>query len=159
MDNISQETIRKLIDIIFLHPQRILGGEEEGRKLDNVHLVFIKLLSGTPMRGRGCVIDPLLIKLGFSEIDEEDDICNLTEKDLNQILEVLKRQDENIGTWNIIHDIPASDTIPQWRLSAEISPLRIQSGKIEKTNEENSRKILCLNIEGVGIFMGNPKNS
>lgn len=154
---ISDNTIRKMMNTIFLTPQKILGGEEGDRKLNSVHLVSIKLLSGTPTRGRGCRIDPVLIKIGFSDIDEDEDICNLKEEEILKIIENFKRFDNVIGSWTLIHDIPATEQRPQWRLSAEISPILLQSGKIEKTEEKNSRKILCIDIEGVGIFIGKPK--
>lgn len=156
---ISDITVRKILNLIFLEPQRVLGGTTEERKLDNVHLVSIKLLSGTPINGRGCKMDPILIKIGFSGIDDETDICNLTEEQIQIILESLKMFDELVGSWTLLHDIPVTEKTPQWRMASEVSPISIRTGKIEKTNDKNSRKILCIELEGVGIFMGKPKNS
>jgi hypothetical protein len=153
---ISDKTIKKIMDLLFLSPQRILGGEEGDRKLDTVHLVSIKLLSGTPVKGRGCKIDPILIKIGFSGIDEENDICEMKEDQIRKVLDNLKRFDEAIGSWTLVHDIPATKERPQWRMSAEVSPKFIRNGKIEETEEENSRKVFCFDLEGVGIFFGKP---
>ena len=154
---ISDKTIQKIMNLFFLEPQKILGGERGERKLDTVHLVSIKLLSGTPIKGRGCKLDPILIKIGFSGIDEEEDICELTEEQIFTILNNLKKFDSAIGSWTLIHDIPATKTRAQWRISSEISPIFLQNGKIEETEEENSRKIFCIDIEGVGIFIGKPQ--
>ena len=154
---ISDNTIRKIMNTLFLTPQKVLGGEDGDRKLESVHLVSIKLLSGTPTKGRGCKIDPVLIKIGFSDITDEEDICDLDEEEVRKIINNFKRFDGVIGAWTLIHDIPATEQRPQWRLSAEISPIFLQNGKIEKTEEKKSRKILCIDVEGVGIFIGKPK--
>jgi len=151
---ISDKTIRKIMNLLFLDPQKILGGEEGERKLDNVHLVSIKLLSGTPTKGRGCKLDPILIKIGFSGIDDDEDICDLTEEECSAIISNLKRFDEVIGSWTLVHDVPATTTIPQWRMSAEVSPIFLRNGKIQETEEKNSRKVFCVDLEGVGIFIG-----
>ena len=154
---ISDNTIRKIMNTLFLTPQKVLGGEDGDRKLESVHLVSIKLLSGTPTKGRGCKIDPVLIKIGFSDVNEEEDIYNLEEEEIQKIIENLKKFDNVIGSWTLIHDIPATEQRPQWRLSSEVAPIFLQNGKIEKTEEKNSRKIFCIDIEGVGIFIGKPQ--
>lgn len=144
------------MNLIFLDPQKILGEQEDDRKLDSVHLVSIKLLSGTPLQGRGCKLDPILIKIGFSGIDDDEDICNLNEEQSQIIIDNLKKFDDAIGSWTLVHDLPATKRRPQWRMSAEVSPLAIRSGKIEETEEKNSRKVFCIDLEGVGIFIGKP---
>jgi hypothetical protein len=154
---ISENTVKKIMNLLFLNPQEILGGKKEKRKLDFVHLVSIKMLSGTPIKGRGCKIDPILIKIGFSGIDEETDLCNLNEEEIRAIIESLKGYENIIGSWTLVHDIPATKQRPQWRLSAEFSPLFLRSGKIENTEEENPKKVFCVDIEGVGIFIGDPE--
>ena len=101
-------------------------------------------------------MDPILLKIGFSGIDG-DDICDLTQEQSKAVVDTLKRFDVAIGSWTLVHDIPANENRPQWRLSAEVCPLHIQNAKIEETEEENSRKVLCIDLEGVGIFIGKPK--
>jgi hypothetical protein len=159
---ITKENISKIMNLLFLSPQEILGGSKEKRKLDFVHLISIKLLSGTPLKGRGCKIDPILIKIGFSGIDD-DDICNLSEEEFEKILQNFKKFNNAIGAWTLVHDIPATEKRPQWRIAAEVSPQFLREAKIEKIEEiENKKikKIFCINLEGVGIFIGKPiKNS
>lgn len=152
---INDNMIFDFMNSVFINPQRSLGGLDGERKLDDVHLIFLKLLSGTPLKGRGTKLDPLLLKIGFTDITEE--LAELTEEELQEIVTHLKTFDGVIGSWTLIHDLPSNEVCPQWRLSAEIHPMNIQSVKIETTEESESRKILCVDFEGVGIFMGKPK--
>ena len=151
---ISENLIRKFMDAVFINPQRILGGltGDGERKLDDVHLVFVKLLSGTPLKGRGAKLDPIILKIGFTGIDDE--LGNVPEDILQKIITELKMFDAIIGSWTLVHDIPATEEIPQWRMSAEICSRSVREAIIETTEEDNSRKILCVDFEGVGIFMG-----
>jgi len=152
---ISDKTIKNFIDTLFLNPQKILGGSKEDRKLDNIHLVSVRLLSGSPLKGRGCKLDPILIKLGFSDFDDE--ILDIEPHDLSKIMSSIKRFDEAIGDWTIVHDIAPTEEKPLWRISSEISPINCLNVSIEKTAEDPIRYILCIDCEGVGIFMGQPK--
>ena len=102
-------------------------------------------------------MDPILIKIGFSGIDDEEDINDLSEEQCQLIIKNLKRFDSAIGSWTLIHDIPATEQRPQWRMSAEVSPIFLQNAKIEETEEKNSRKVFCIDLEGVGIFIGKPQ--
>ena len=153
---INDNMIFDFMNSVFINPQRSLGGLEGERKLDDVHLIFLKLLSGTPLKGRGTKLDPLLLKIGFTGITEE--LEGLTEEELQEIVTHLKTFDGVIGSWTLVHDLPSNEVCPQWRLSAEIHPMNVQSVKIETTEEDESRKILCVDFEGVGIFMGKPKS-
>lgn len=153
---ISDNIVKKLIQTLYIEPQEILGAARDSRKLEEVHLISIRLLSSAPLKGRGCKIDPVLLKIGFTGIEKE--LEELTEEDLIQVSDVLKRFDTAIGTWTIIHDIAAGEEHPQWRLCADISPVNCLEISIEKTAEIPSRPILCINCEGVGIFMGQPKH-
>jgi hypothetical protein len=152
---ISEKTIRLFMESVFLNPQKILGGLEGERKLEDVHLIFIKLLSGDPIKGRGTKLDPVFLKIGFTNVPEE--ITNLKEEDLNFLIKNLKQFDTTIGSWTLVHDMPATKDYPQWRLSSEICPRSAQSANIELTEEDKPRKILCVDFEGVGIFMGKPE--
>lgn len=152
----NRKIVSKLINHLFINPQETLGClKNKDRKLDNVHLISIKLLSGTPIKGRGSKIDPLLIKLGFVGLESE--IEDLDNENLNKIISNIKRFDEFIGTWTIIHDLPATKERGLWRICADISPINCLNASIEKTFEESPQKILCIDCEGSGIFMGNPK--
>jgi hypothetical protein len=154
---ISDKTIKQIMDAIFLEPQEILGAQKnKDRKMEKVHLISIRLLSATPLKGRGCKIDPVILKIGFTDFNKE--IEKLTNEDLNQILGSLKTFDDNIGTWTIIHDIASTEEHPQWRLSSDISPINCLNISLEKTAELPSRSILCIDCEGVGIFMGKPND-
>ena len=150
-DMISDKVIKKIVQTLFIDPQEILGSARDSRKLDEVHLISIRLLSSAPMNGRGCKLDPLLLKIGFTGIDK--DIEELTDEDLEKIIASLKRFDTALGTWTIIHDIAPTEEHPQWRLCADISPINCLGINIEKTAELPARPILCINCEGVGIFM------
>jgi hypothetical protein len=152
---ISDKTINNLIKTIFVEPQEILGGIQKDRRLDDVHLISVRLLSGSPTKGRGCKLDPVLIKIGFTAF--EDEILDISNEDLSKIMSSLKRFDNAIGAWTIVHDIPSDCRKPLWRLSSEISPINCLNISIEQTAEEQPRYILCVDCEGVGIFMGNPK--
>jgi len=152
---IDDNTILSFIDSIFINPQKLLGGLDGERKLDDVHLIFVKLLSGVPLKGRGTKLDPLLLKIGFTDITEE--LGDLTTEELQEITAHLRKFDEVIGSWTLVHDLQSNENCPQWRMSAEIHPMNIQSVSIEKTQEKDSRKILCIDVEGVGVFMGKPK--
>ena len=154
---IFDNMISDFMNCVFLNPQKKLGGLDGERKLDDVHLIFIKLLSGTPIKGRGTKLDPILLKIGFTDINHE--LEQLTTEELQGITTELKPFDGIIGSWTLVHDMPATEELPQWRLSAEIHPMNVQSVAMETTEEEKERKILCLDFEGVGIFMGKPKNS
>ena len=154
-DMITDKTIHNFIDTLFIDPQEILGGSRKEKRLDNVHLISVRLLSGSPLKGRGCKLDPVLIKLGFTEFDE--DLKDLNNEDLSKILSSIKRFDVAIGSWTIVHDIASNEKRPLWRLSSEISPINCLNVSIERTAEETSRYILCIDCEGVGIFMGSPK--
>lgn len=152
---INDNIIFNFMNSVFINPQRSLGGLDGERKLDDVHLIFVKLLSGTPLKGRGTKLDPLLLKIGFTDITKE--LIELTEEELQEIVTHLKTFDGVIGSWTLVHDLQSNEVCPQWRLSAEIHPMNIKSVKIETTEEDESRKILCIDFEGVGIFMGKPK--
>ena len=152
---ISDKIVKQLIRAIFIEPQEILGATRDSRKLEEVHLISIRFLSSSPLRGRGCKLDPILMKIGFTGLDKE--LLELTDEDLIKIMDVVKRFDVAIGTWTIIHDIAPTNKIPQWRLCADISPINCLEISIEKTAEIPSRPNLCINCEGVGIFMGQPK--
>jgi len=155
---ISEKTIKKLIKTIFLDPQKVLGGLEKNRKLEDVHLISVRLLSGSPLKGRGCKLDPILIKMGFTDFDKElEDLKHLNDEDMSKIMSSIKRFDDAIGAWTIVHDLASTEILPLWRISSEISPINCLNMKIEKTAETNSRYILCIECEGVGIFMGQPK--
>jgi hypothetical protein len=151
---INNKIVSKFIDAVFLNPQKSLGGLDGDRKLDNVHLIFVKLLSGSPIKGRGTKLDPLMLKIGFTGIEE--DMSKLLPEDLSSINDHLKQFNDIIGSWTLVHDFPATKDAPKWRLSAEICPTNVRELKIEDTEEEDSRKILCVDFEGVGIFMGKP---
>ena len=153
---INDNMIFDFMNSVFINPQRSLGGLDGERKLDDVHLIFLKLLSGTPLKGRGTKLDPLLLKIGFTNITEE--LMGLTEEELQEIVTHLKTFDGVIGSWTLVHDLQSNETCPQWRLYAEIHPMNVQSVRIETTEEDESRKILCVDFEGVGIFMGKPKS-
>jgi len=153
---IYDNMISDFMNCVFLDPQKKLGGLDGERKLDDVHLIFVKLLSGTPIKGRGTKLDPLFLKIGFTDINHE--LATLSTEELQGITTHLKPFDGIIGSWTLVHDMPATEVCPQWRLSAEINPRNIQSVSIEETEEEKPRKILCVDFEGVGIFMGKPKN-
>jgi len=153
---ISDKTVKQLIQALFIEPQEILGALRDDRKLDEVHLISVRLLSSAPLKGRGCKLDPILMKIGFTGLDKE--LLELTNEDLIKIMNVVKRFDVSIGTWTIIHDIAPTTKVPQWRLCADISPINCLEVSIEKTAEIPSRQILCINCEGVGIFMGQPKH-
>jgi len=153
---ISDKTVKQLIQKIFIDPQEILGAlKNKDRKMDDVHLVSIRLLSATPLKGRGCKLDPVLMKIGFTGLNK--DLQEVSNKELKKIQESLKKFDDNIGTWTIIHDIAATEETPQWRLSADISPINCLDISMEQTAEVPGRPILCIDCEGVGIFMGLPK--
>jgi len=155
---ISDDTIKQFLRVAYLNPQETLGGlKGKDRQMNNVHLISIRLLSGTPIKGRGCKLDPILLKIGFTGIDDSD-LLELTKEDINNILRGLKRFEDAIGSWTIVHDLPANKTRAQWRLSADISPVNTLQACIETTAEVPSRKILCLDCEGVGIFIGKPKD-
>ena len=155
---ISDKTVKDFIKTVYLTPQDILGGlKGEDRKMDNVHLVSIRLLSGTPIKGRGCKLDPILLRIGFTDLNGTD-IANLSGDEINHLLRELKRFEDAIGAWTIVHDLPANETRAQWRLSADISPMNVLNASIETTAEVPSRKILCIDCEGVGIFIGKPKD-
>jgi hypothetical protein len=152
---ISDKTIKSLIDTLFLNPQKILGGSQEERKLDDIHLVSVRLLSGSPLKGRGCKLDPILLKLGFTDFNE--DLTDINQEDLSKIMSSIKRFDNAIGDWTIVHDIASNEEKPLWRISSQISPINCLNVSIETTAEETPRYILCIDCEGVGIFMGQPK--
>ena len=153
---ITPDQIENVMNVVYITPQKILGGLNGERKLNDVHLVFVKLLSGTPLIGRGTKLDPLMMKIGFTDIDKE--IENLSNEELMSVLHELKLFEQVIGSWTLVHDMPSTEETPQWRLSAEIHPENAQNVSLETTQEENSRRILCVDFEGVGIFMGKPKD-
>ncbi|TRZ48377.1 MAG: hypothetical protein D4S01_10380, partial [Dehalococcoidia bacterium] len=142
---ITDKTIHNLIKSIFIDPQEILGGVQKDRKLDDVHLISVRLLSGYPLKGRGCRLDPILLKLGFTNFDK--DLKDLNDEDLSKILSSLKRFDGAIGAWTIVHDIASNEQRPLWRISAEISPINCLNVSIERTAEKTSRYILCIDCE------------
>ena len=139
MNEPSEEIIRKFMNAVFLEPQKILGGitGDADRKLDDVHLVFVKLLSGSPMKGRGTKLDPLLLKIGFTGIDES--LAELGKDDLQKIITELKIFDQVIGSWTLVHDMPATEEVPQWRLSAEICPIAVREAVRKWETWQNRR--------------------
>jgi len=130
---IYDNMISNFMNCVFINPQKKLGGLDGERKLDDVHLIFIKILSGTPLKGRGTKLDSLLLKIGFTDINHE--LEELTTEELQEISTHLKPFDGVIGSWTLVHDMPATEEYPQWRLSAEINAMNVQYVALEMTEE------------------------
>ena len=149
----NNDKIKNIVDVLFFKPQSILG-EKKPQEVEDFHLIGVKLLSSTQNKKIGAKLNPILIKVGFTNVPQC--ILDLNINELSQIIFNLREFDTLIGDWTIVHDIPimkTSDKKGIWRVSAQISPINCLQVSLEKTLEIPSRDVLVIDCEGVGMFM------
>jgi len=148
---VQKRHINEFVEFLFRVPQLRLSARNiedlNPARVDFLSILAIKLLSEVPVSMPTMRVDPIYIKLGFKfpwkylrELDNES---------LNSIIKYVS--DEQTGVWSVVNDILIEKNA--WRLAWEFRPTYI---KDLHWFDAEKREILCVTIDGVGLFMKEP---
>jgi hypothetical protein len=155
---LSSALLDKIIDTVFITPQRQLSARESQSqsRAENISVIAVRFDSNEPSDDATMLFDPVTLRIAFkcdSALDDAD------QETLDELFKEIKSRDEQIGGWTLLYDVrsPNKDkkSHPTWRLATEVRPSFLNGASILDT--PNGR-FLCLDVTGAAVFVGRQKS-
>jgi len=157
-DGLSSEELDGVIGLCFTQPQAQLASRDKVNKarLDNVAVLAVRLETDAPSTKSTMLNDPVTIRLGLKN---DTALVNLDDEKLKRAFDEIKKRDSSIGGWTLVYDIrPEADEPkrPTWRLATEVRPSSVTGMSLMT---DGGGKLLCMDVKGVGVFVGRQRKS
>jgi hypothetical protein len=156
-DGLSSEELDGVIGLCFTQPQAQLANRDKVNKarLDNVAVLAVRLETDAPSTKSTMLNDPVTIRLGLKN---DTALVNLDDEKLKRAFDEIKKRDSSIGGWTLVYDIRPehNEKRPTWRLATEVRPSSVTGMSLMT---DGGGKLLCMDVKGVGVFVGRQRKS